>query len=143
MTERLWVQGVKGALDAEIIQSVQETCAEKKVARLVGAYHRLSIALFLRCGVGQNLLVQNGLGHRLADCVREDNLVTDIAEQLPNACKAVNRRFNVQGFAWHENQPLQDVGVGWDALGCAGIPQLQTASGGAAGGAAALLTHAL
>ena len=72
-----------------------------QVARLVGAYHRLSIALFLQCGVGPKLLVQDGLGHHLAGTIREDHLVTDIAGQLPNACKVVNRRFSMQGFAWH------------------------------------------
>ena len=100
--------GVKGALDAEIINSVEKTCAVKATSRLMAAHHRMLLAVFLRCNVGANLLQPDGLGEVLASTIREDSLWLDIAACLPPGTPEIGERFVAQGWAWRESQPDED-----------------------------------
>ena len=100
--------GVKGALDAEIISSVEKTCAVKATSRLMAAHHRMLLAVFLRCNVGANLLQPDGLGEVLASTIREDSLWLDIAACLPPGTPEIGERFVAQGWAWRESQPDED-----------------------------------
>ena len=111
--------GVKGALDAEIINSVEKTCAVKATSRLMAAHHRMLLAVFLRCNVGANLLQPDGLGEVLASTIREDSLWLDIAACLPPGTPEIGERFVAQGWAWRESQPDEDDWA--EGLGATGL----------------------